>query len=257
MKKKSCQQEFGFVNWGGKRRGAGRKPKGERAGVSHARRARLAARHPVLVTMRLRDGLRTLRANESHVLIRNAVAAASGDGFRVVEYSVQSNHLHILAKSSDQPALTRGMIGLSVRIARGLNRLWRRSGQVFADRFHARILETPRAVRTALVYVLQNARKHGARAPRGPSHRSRAAAGPRRVRGTGPDPDLEALLVTLRPPTAPITPASSGGPAPACPAQAGTAGASGCPRPSRRARRAGRRGAGSPRGRGSRARRTP
>jgi REP element-mobilizing transposase RayT len=162
MKKKSRQQEFAFVNWGGKRRGAGRKPKGERAGVSHARRARLAARHPVLVTMRLRDGLRTLRAADSHVLIRTAVAAASGDGFRVVEYSAQSNHLHILAESSDHPALSRGMIGLSVRIARGLNKLWRRSGQVFADRFHARILETPRAVRTALVYVLQNARKHGA-----------------------------------------------------------------------------------------------
>jgi REP element-mobilizing transposase RayT len=161
MKKKSRQQEFAFVNWGGKRRGAGRKPKGERAGVSHARRARLAARHPVLVTMRLRDGLRTLRADDSHVLIRAAVAAASGDGFRVVEYSAQSNHLHILAESSDHPALSRGMIGLSVRIARGLNKLWRRSGQVFGDRFHARILETPRAVRTALVYVLQNARKHG------------------------------------------------------------------------------------------------
>jgi hypothetical protein len=53
------------------------------------------------------------------------------------------------------------MIGLSVRIAKGLNNLWGRSGRVFADRFHARILETPRAVRTALVYVLQNARKHG------------------------------------------------------------------------------------------------
>src|SRR5262245_52536940 len=162
MKKKSRQQEFGFVNWGGKRRGAGRKPKGERAGVSHARRGRLAARFPVLVTMRLREGLRTLRVNDSHVLIRTAVAAASGDGFRVVEYSVQSNHLHLLAESSDQPALTRGMIGLSVSIARGPNKLGRRSGRVFADRFHARILETPRAVRTALVYVLQNARKHGA-----------------------------------------------------------------------------------------------
>jgi hypothetical protein len=93
MKQRSRQQEFGFVNWGGKRRGAGRKPKGERAGVSHARRAKFASRFPVLVTMRLREGLRTMRADESHLLIRSAVAMASGDDFRVVEYSVQSNHV--------------------------------------------------------------------------------------------------------------------------------------------------------------------
>ena len=54
------------------------------------------------------------------------------------------------------------MTGLAVRVARGLNRLWRRAGAIFSDRFHARILRTPREVRNALVYVIQNARKHGA-----------------------------------------------------------------------------------------------
>ena len=54
------------------------------------------------------------------------------------------------------------MTGLAVRIARGLNGLWKRAGRVFSDRYHARILTTPRAVRTALIYVVQNARKHGA-----------------------------------------------------------------------------------------------
>src|SRR6185295_17623828 len=68
----------------------------------------------------------------------------------------------IVAESSDERALTRGMTGLAVRIARGLNKLWRRVGRVFSDRYHARILTTPRAVRTALIYVVQNARKHGA-----------------------------------------------------------------------------------------------
>jgi REP element-mobilizing transposase RayT len=162
MRTKVRQREFGFVNWGGKRRGAGRKPKGERAGVSHAKRARLPARFPVLVTLRVRDGLRTLRARDAHALIRAAIAAASGERFRVVEYSVQANHLHALVEAHDERALSGGVNGLAVRIARAINRLWRRSGQLFADRFHARILETPRAVRTALVYVLQNARKHGA-----------------------------------------------------------------------------------------------
>ena len=162
MKTKTRQQEFGFTNWGGKRRGAGRKPKGERAGVSHAKRPKLSVHHPVLVTMRLRAGLPSLRANDTHELVRRALAASSEkESFRVVEYSVQSNHLQMLVEAQNERSLSRGMNGLVSRIARALNKLWKRSGRVFADRYHARTLETPREVRNALVYVLQNARKHG------------------------------------------------------------------------------------------------
>lgn len=169
MKVKTCQREFGFIHWGGKRRGAGRKPKGERAGVSHTKRPKLCARHPVLVTLRLREGLPSLRYEDSHELLKRALAASSaGDDFRVVEYSVQSNHAHLIVESNGERALSRGMNGLASRIARGLNRLWRRSGKVFSERYHARSLETPRAVRVALVYVLQNGRKHGAWGARRP-----------------------------------------------------------------------------------------
>src|SRR5262245_34669315 len=162
MKTKTRQGEFGFTNWGGKRRGAGRKPTGERAGVSHAKRPRLSVHHPVLVTMRLRAGLPSLRANDTHGLVRRALVASSEtESFRVVEYSVQSNHLHMLVEAENELALSRGMNSLAVRLVRGFNKLWRRVGRVFADRYHARALLTPRAVRTALVYVLQNARKHG------------------------------------------------------------------------------------------------
>ena len=53
------------------------------------------------------------------------------------------------------------MQGLLIRIAKGLNKLWMHKGSVFADRYHDRILRTPREVRSALAYVLQNARPPG------------------------------------------------------------------------------------------------
>jgi REP element-mobilizing transposase RayT len=116
----------------------------------------------VLVTLKLRDGLRTLRCEREHDVVKRAFAACSKRGdLRVIEYSVLSNHLHVIAEASDERRLARGMLSLSVRIARGLNQMWKRAGRVFADRYHARILTTPRAVRTALVYCIQNARKHG------------------------------------------------------------------------------------------------
>ncbi|MSR60912.1 MAG: hypothetical protein EXS08_00500 [Planctomycetes bacterium] len=168
-KKRLEQREFGFVNWGGKRRGAGRKPKGEHAGVSHRRRPRLAARHAVLVTMRVAAGLPSLRTDATHEIVRGAIAEVSERGdFRVIVYSVQTNHIHLVVEARSSDTLARGMNAPGARVAKRLNKFWRRRGQVFPDRFHSRALKTPRECRNALVYVLQNGRKHGAWSARRP-----------------------------------------------------------------------------------------
>ncbi len=79
----------------------------------------------------------------------------------LVEFSVQRDHLHLLVEAHDRLVLARGAKGLAVRLAHTINRRLGRRGQVFADRYHTRALATPREVRNALVYVLNNARKHG------------------------------------------------------------------------------------------------
>jgi hypothetical protein len=82
----------------------------------------------------------------------------------VVHYSVQTDHIHLIVEVDDPAGLSRAMQGLAVRIAKKMNTLMGRRGRVFADRFHDRVLCTPRQVRHAIRYVLCNARKHG-RAP--------------------------------------------------------------------------------------------
>jgi len=114
--------------------------------------------------VRLHAGLPSLRQNAARAAIERSFRAAGARvEFRLAEYSLQSNHVHLIAEASDESALSRGMQGLLVRVARALNRLWRRRGSVFSDRYHARQLRTPREVRTALVYLLHNARHHGLR----------------------------------------------------------------------------------------------
>ena len=51
--------------------------------------------------------------------------------------------------------------GTGTALFAGGNRLWKRLGKVFDDRFYDRVLRTPREVRNALAYVLDNARRHG------------------------------------------------------------------------------------------------
>lgn len=68
--------------------------------------------------------------------------------------------VHLLVEATDRVALARGLQGLAIRLARRVNRACGRSGRLWADRYHARVLRTPREVRNALCYVLQNARRH-------------------------------------------------------------------------------------------------
>ncbi|HEX5053364.1 MAG TPA: hypothetical protein VFZ65_16425 [Planctomycetota bacterium] len=82
--------------------------------------------------------------------------------FRLCRYAVLNDHLHFLVEASDRRSLSRGLQGLAIRIAKALNKLWQRRGKVFADRYHDRILKTPREVRNAIRYVLANGRKHTA-----------------------------------------------------------------------------------------------
>jgi len=159
------QLTFDRHQWGGTRPGAGRK-KDPRAGVSHARREELDPHHPVHVTLRLKQGLRTLRSGLPYHVLRLAFAVGhERSGFRLVHYSAQSTHMHMIVEAKDRSSLSRGLQALQVRIARSLNRVWKRTGSVFADRYFARILRSPRQVRNALCYVLNNARKHGLKLP--------------------------------------------------------------------------------------------
>ena len=146
---------------GGARAGAGRKPRpaGARR-TPHRAREKHQARHPVHVT--LRASLRSLRAQHVVRTVLGALRDSNRESFRVAQYSIQDNHVHLLVEAENNARLSSGVRGLMVRIAKRVNRLLSRRGQFWADRWHGVPLTTPRQVRNALVYVLQNHRKHHA-----------------------------------------------------------------------------------------------
>ncbi len=101
---------------------------------------------------------------------RSFAKACERGAFRLLHYSLQGNHAHLIVEADNERALGRGMKALGARLARAVNRVFRRSGPVLADRYHMRVLRTPREVRNALAYVLLNARRHAAKAGRRLSH---------------------------------------------------------------------------------------
>ncbi len=88
-------------------------------------------------------------------------AVLDDPSFRICQFSVQADHLHLICEADDASALARGIKRFKQRVARGINRMLRRKGSVFFDRYHLELLRTPRQVRACLAYVLNNGRKHG------------------------------------------------------------------------------------------------
>jgi REP element-mobilizing transposase RayT len=161
--RKPRQQELDFHTWGGGRKGAGRK---RRPGscLRHEARPALDGRTPVHVTLRISNLVPNLRGERClHILRRAFREGREREGFRLVHYAVQPDHLHLIVEASNKTALSSGIRGLSIRIARQLNGTLGRRGKVFADRYHGRSLKTPREVRNALAYVLLQAQRHAAK----------------------------------------------------------------------------------------------
>jgi REP element-mobilizing transposase RayT len=159
-KPKLDQLTFDRKQWGGTRPCAGRK-KQPGSGVPHTKREEITRPTPVHVTQKLCAGLPSLRTAAARKVLRQAFAlGGEKPGFRLVHFSIQRDHLHLVVEARDRHTLGKSMRALAIRVARALNRLWKRTGRVFADRFHSVLLTSPRQVRNALCYVLNNARKH-------------------------------------------------------------------------------------------------
>lgn len=168
---KAAQQELPFRQWGGARKSAGRKRQSARPNVPHRPRQgfRKGALH---VTLRMRREVWNLRTHRCFRALSWAFArGCERFGFRLVEFSVQGNHIHCIVEAPDAKTLGRAMKGLEVRMARALNKVMRRTGPVFADRYHAHLLSSPRKAANAIRYVLENwiihAERNGAPAPSG------------------------------------------------------------------------------------------
>src|SRR5258705_3174671 len=164
------QGAFDFPEPKQRKVGSGRKPTRAGTWVKHRARPWHDQNHPVHVTLKVRRGVPNLRGFRLAKVIGTGLRlAATSDAakkqerrrtFRVIHFSIQPNHLHLIVEATSKTALARGMQGLASGLARRVNRKLRRRGSLFADRYHGHAMAKPTEVRNAIVYVLKNYEKH-------------------------------------------------------------------------------------------------
>jgi REP element-mobilizing transposase RayT len=108
-----------------------------------------------------------LRCRDLYLAVREAtLVTAKREDFRIIHLSIQRDHLHLIVEADCKTALSKGIQGFSISAAKQINKAItarggdRRTGKVISDRFHARPLTSPRAVRNTLAYILNNYRHH-------------------------------------------------------------------------------------------------
>ena len=150
---------------GGRRKGAGRKKVSPGRRIPHRARPWHDEANPVHVTVRVVGGLGLRRhfvAAAIGASFRAMVGGPREDAFRVVEFCILDDHVHLLVEARNRRALSKGMAAVNIRLSKAVNRALGRKGRVIQDRYHAHVLETPTEVRNALRYIFENGRKHGA-----------------------------------------------------------------------------------------------
>src|SRR5437667_113601 len=117
--------------WGGRRRGAGRKPTpGQKTGVPHRTRPPHVATQPVHATLRTTSAIRCLRSSRAFPAVLRAMTAASRGGFRIIHFSIQDDHVHLLVEADSRERLSGGLRGVAIRIARAVNRAFGRAAAI-------------------------------------------------------------------------------------------------------------------------------
>ena len=166
MARRSQQLGLKLRTWGGKRKGAGRKrPPGARRRVAHRARSPRSGREPLHVTWRMSEDLPSLRGPRCREHVRAVLAShRAGSDLRVVEWSAQRDHLHLVVECPAQgaAALANGLRSIASKLHRRLNRALGRRGPLLADRYHVHVLRSLREVVHAVRYVWTNAHHHGA-----------------------------------------------------------------------------------------------
>ncbi|WPU66418.1 transposase [Peredibacter starrii] len=153
MNKKQLSLNLYQGKSGGRRPGSGRK-RIHSKGVAHRIREKVTNRTPLHINFKYRTFIKNKYCLK---LLKRAIINARAHGLRIIHFSLQSNHVHLIIEAENNDTLTKGMRSLTITFAKGLNK-----GKVQIERYHLHVLKTIKETKHAVQYVLFNQQKHGA-----------------------------------------------------------------------------------------------
>ena len=155
MKKLRKHTQLNFLNL--KRAG---RPAIHDVGIRHVKRFRLKKASSLHLTIKVRENKADIQSKRILKALHHAIKRARLKGLKVVHYTLEYNHVHLLVESVDNKTLHKGMQAFGITIAKAINKIKRSKGAVYKNRYHLRLISSPRQLKNVLHYIFNNGVKH-------------------------------------------------------------------------------------------------
>jgi REP element-mobilizing transposase RayT len=140
-------------------KGAGRKAIHDK-GIRHTKREMIKKDTVLHLTLKIEKNKANLKNKSILKALQHSIKKARSLGLKVIHYTLEYDHVHLLIEASDKISLGKGMQSLGISFSKGINKIKKQTGKVFKTRYHFRKLNSPREIKNALNYILGNGIKH-------------------------------------------------------------------------------------------------
>lgn len=140
-------------------KGAGR-PAIHDIGIRHLARPHLKKPSSLHLTIKIKKIKADIKNKSILSILKRAILNARKKGLRVLHYSLEYDHVHLLIEAENNTILGKGMQAFGVTLSKAINRVRKLKGGVYKHRYHFRQISSARELKNVMNYIFSNGMKH-------------------------------------------------------------------------------------------------
>lgn len=138
---------------------AGRPAKND-PGIRHSSRMKFSKLTSFHLTIKVRENKADIQSKKLLKALHHAIARARLKNLKVIHYTLEYNHVHLLVETNDHRILHAGMQALGISFSKAINKVKSLKGHVYKHRYHQRKIGSARELKNVLLYIFNNGKKH-------------------------------------------------------------------------------------------------
>ncbi|MBC7430062.1 MAG: transposase [Bacteriovorax sp.] len=155
MKKTRKDTQLSLTNF----KRAGRPAINDR-GIRHIRRDRITKPTSMHLTIKVREYKADIKSKRILRALHHAIIRARLKKLKVIHYTLEYNHVHLLVEASDHKVMHRGMQALGISLSKSINKIKCLKGTVYKHRYHLKRLTSTQQLKNVLHYIFNNGIHH-------------------------------------------------------------------------------------------------
>lgn len=129
-------------------------------GIRHIEREEIFRTTSLHLTIKVRSHKADIKSKLVLRALHHAILRARRKGLKIIHYTLEYNHIHLLVEASDKSVVHQGMQALGISLSKRINKIKGVTGSVYKHRYHLRKITSPRELKNVLHYIFNNGIHH-------------------------------------------------------------------------------------------------